>query len=244
MRRVAYAVMLISAFGATVACRRTALSESDALEQIRAHESFTALREGIKVIGITEGDAERIVKIDHHGSVANVKFRRYNTGWVAEQIEAPRGWVDHLWHVRIEAGDLQAGLDQLDDRIAQQLEAGAVSVLRAVQSGQAAYASSCGGGFFASTLAVLTTPPRGERTAFLGDDLRPPSGSESVEYKRYRFSLEAKPSPEAPASCNGSPAGAGARDFLAKAAPVSGFPGRPLQVDSRGQFTPPLTSFR
>jgi type IV pilus assembly protein PilA len=53
-------------------------------------------------------------------------------------------------------------------------EASAIGSLRAINSGQATFASSCGGGSYATSLVTLATPPTGGAAsagAFIGPDL-------------------------------------------------------------------------
>jgi type IV pilus assembly protein PilA len=57
-------------------------------------------------------------------------------------------------------------------------EAGAIASLRAISSAQATYASSCGGGGYATDLADLAKAPLGSAQAFISPDL-----SENGVYK-------------------------------------------------------------
>ena len=50
-------------------------------------------------------------------------------------------------------------------------EASAIGSVRAVNSAEAAYAASCGGGGYAATLVNLSTPPAGSVTPFISPDL-------------------------------------------------------------------------
>ena len=50
-------------------------------------------------------------------------------------------------------------------------EASAIGSVRAINSAQATFAASCGGGGYASTLAALATPPVANTPAFIGPDL-------------------------------------------------------------------------
>jgi hypothetical protein len=80
-------------------------------------------------------------------------------------------------------------------------EASAMASLRAINSGQMAFASLCGEGFFAPSLASLATPPPGGQDAFVGDDL---AGDPTVK-SGYRIALvPGEPAPDAPAGCNGA----------------------------------------
>ena len=50
-------------------------------------------------------------------------------------------------------------------------EASAIGSLRAINSGQAAFSSSCASGGYAVTLVALATPPSGSTQAFISPDL-------------------------------------------------------------------------
>ena len=50
-------------------------------------------------------------------------------------------------------------------------EASAIGSLRAINSAQSAYSSSCGGGFYAPGLPCLGTPPTGSSQAFISPAL-------------------------------------------------------------------------
>ena len=50
-------------------------------------------------------------------------------------------------------------------------EASAIGSLRAINSGEAAFASTCGNGGFANSLVQLSTPPQGSSQGFVSPDL-------------------------------------------------------------------------
>jgi hypothetical protein len=79
-------------------------------------------------------------------------------------------------------------------------EASAIASLRAINSAQAAFASSCGHGMFASTLAGLAAPAAGAKTGFVSPDL----GSDPVSKSGYTIRLTAPPAAKAPRACNGA----------------------------------------
>jgi type IV pilus assembly protein PilA len=58
-------------------------------------------------------------------------------------------------------------------------EASAIGSLRAINSGQAAFSSSCGGGFYADTLPHLYAPPASGGTGFISPDLQAASAVKS-----------------------------------------------------------------
>ncbi len=79
-------------------------------------------------------------------------------------------------------------------------ETSAIASLQAINDAQEKYAMSCGGGFYAPSLADLATPPAGGGDAFIESGLsRDPSVKDS-----YSFELTpGAAAPDAPASCNG-----------------------------------------
>ena len=97
-------------------------------------------------------------------------------------------------------------------------EASAVGSLRVVSSSQAGFASSCGGGFFAPSLAVLSAPPTvvgGD--GFISNDLSADPSTKSS----YSIALTpGAPSPVSPASCNGAGAGTLVGTYYVGADPV------------------------
>ena len=97
-------------------------------------------------------------------------------------------------------------------------EASAVGPLRVVSSGQTGFAASCGGGFFAPSLAVLSAPHTvigGE--GFISNDL---SADPSIK-SDYSIALTpGAPSPASPASCNGAGAGTLVGTYYVGADPV------------------------
>src|SRR6478752_4285175 len=50
-------------------------------------------------------------------------------------------------------------------------EASAIGSMRAINSAQSTFSSTCGGGGYASTLAALATPPQANGTPFISPDL-------------------------------------------------------------------------
>ncbi len=95
-------------------------------------------------------------------------------------------------------------------------EASAIASLRAISSGQSAFAASCGSGFFAPTLELLGTPPTVGEAAYIGTDLNTDPSFKSA----YQMTVVAGPlATGAPASCNGAAAGTVASTYFAGAAP-------------------------
>jgi prepilin-type N-terminal cleavage/methylation domain-containing protein len=96
----------------------------------------------------------------------------------------------------------------------------AVASLRAIAAAQHAFATACGGGFFASGLSQLADPPSVGGGAFLAPDL---SGSDRVVKNGYEFRLAAGSDgrPGDRDACNGVAAGDLTSSFVATARPDS-----------------------
>jgi prepilin-type N-terminal cleavage/methylation domain-containing protein len=99
-------------------------------------------------------------------------------------------------------------------------EVSAMGSLRAINSAQSTYAASCGGGFYAPSLARLATPPTvGGGDGFIGTDL---STDPSVK-SGYTVTLTPGAAvPNTPASCNGAAAGTVVSTYFVGADPVTG----------------------
>jgi type IV pilus assembly protein PilA len=93
-------------------------------------------------------------------------------------------------------------------------EASAIASLRAVNSAQAAFASSCGNGLYAATLAGLGLSPGGTQAGFVSSDL----ASDPATKSGYVIRLAAPPAAEGPRACNGAPVSA---SYVAFAEPVT-----------------------
>jgi len=82
-------------------------------------------------------------------------------------------------------------------------EASAIGSLRAINSGQAAFSSSCATGAYAVTLADLVTPPTGSNQGFISPDLK----SNGITKSGYVVTIAADPGGIAMPSvtpCNGA----------------------------------------
>jgi type IV pilus assembly protein PilA len=117
-------------------------------------------------------------------------------------------------------------------------EASAIGSLRAINSGQAAYSSSCATGFYAILLDDLVKPPAGSSQGFISPDLK----SNGVAKSGYFVSIAADASPgtvpaAANTSCNAS-AGMPTSSYFAKADPVTpgGTGTRYFATDTRGSI--------
>ena len=105
-------------------------------------------------------------------------------------------------------------------------EASAIGSMRAIVGGQSSYASSCGNGFYAPTLANLALPPTGATDGFIGTDLT--AGVKSG----YTIAMTAGAAVAgAPASCNG---GAVVQSYYASAVPLAGAGTRAFATNQAG----------
>ena len=113
-------------------------------------------------------------------------------------------------------------------------EASGIGSLRAINSGQAAYSSSCGSGGYATSLVDLFTPASGGGQGFISPDL---GSSTTVTKSGYYVELLAGVSVSVVATvgetCNGTVASGG---YFAKADPVTmnGTGSRYFGTDERG----------
>lgn len=116
-------------------------------------------------------------------------------------------------------------------------EAGVVSTLRGIASGQLTYGAVCGDFFYAPTLAALARPQPGQKDGFILPSDVPPKGAAVLEKHHYRIEMTAKPSAKSPASCNGVPAGGSAETFFVTARPMPGYSGTAFRIDAEGKLT-------
>ena len=100
-------------------------------------------------------------------------------------------------------------------------EASAIGSLRAINSSQQAYASSCANGFYAGVLTDLAIAPGGAGAPFISPDLG--AGAPTVDKSGYTVDLE--PGSDGSAAtvnaCNGVAFGNLISSYYAKADPVS-----------------------
>jgi len=116
-------------------------------------------------------------------------------------------------------------------------EASAIGALRAINSGQAAYSSSCATGGYAVALEDLVKPPAGSSQGFISPDL----GRNGVTRSGYLVTLAKDATAgvtdigTAAATCNAS-AGTPASSYYASAVPVTagGTGTRAFATDARG----------
>ena len=99
-------------------------------------------------------------------------------------------------------------------------EASAIGSLRAINSSQQAFSSSCGNGFYSPTLAVLGTPPTTGGTPFISPDLGISGTVTKSGYTVVMTGPVAAPPAQLDA-CNGAAAGTLAAGFYATANPLT-----------------------
>ena len=99
-------------------------------------------------------------------------------------------------------------------------EASAIGSLRAINSAQLIYSASCGSGFYAPTLANLSTPPMaGAGDGFIGQDL----SSDPSTKSGYTITMTAGTTAVgSPASCNGLGAATVVTMYYVSAIPTAG----------------------
>ena len=102
-------------------------------------------------------------------------------------------------------------------------EASAIGSLRAINSSQQAYASSCANGFYAPDLTVLGQPPTSGGAPFISPDL---SAAVSVDKSGYTTTMD--PGTDSvlanatmPDTCSGDPADSTVSTFYASAVPIT-----------------------
>ena len=97
------------------------------------------------------------------------------------------------------------------------VEVATIGSLRMMNTAQASFAASCGGGSYAPSLVWLTTPPTGAQDAFLG----PAMTADAFDRQGYRIRFTAgMPVPSAAKSCNGLAAGHAVESYFIAADPL------------------------
>jgi hypothetical protein len=70
-------------------------SDAEIVRLLEGHPGLPVPAARVTVQGVLIDAQEGIAKVDFDGSVVNIKLRRYDRGWAAEQIETRDGrWVD------------------------------------------------------------------------------------------------------------------------------------------------------
>jgi len=108
--------------------------------------------------------------------------------------------------------------------------ASAVGSLRTIDSGQVAFAITCGNGFYAPSLTKLARPPLGSTSGYISPDL---GAADLMMKSGYRFQVTATPYALAPGTCNGLPAGTTGLSFKTAADPLD--PNNPRFFASNAQ---------
>lgn len=90
-------------------------------------------------------------------------------------------------------------------------EVSAIGSLRAIHGAQMSYATSCGFGYYAPTVASLLTPPSAKQPAFLGPEFKNDNTARQQYQIRFTSGTAAK---EARATCNGVAAGKALSTFF------------------------------
>lgn len=96
------------------------------------------------------------------------------------------------------------------------LESAAVGLLRSVQSGQNAFAASCGEGFFAPSMLWLTRSPAGGGESFISPEL----DTNTLTRGGYRVRFRRGPLVDSTVSCNGVPQGRAVATYFLAADPT------------------------
>jgi prepilin-type N-terminal cleavage/methylation domain-containing protein len=114
-------------------------------------------------------------------------------------------------------------------------EASAVGSLRSINSGQAAYSSSCATGSYAVNLTDLVTPPSGSNQAFISPDLASNGVTKSGYVVTMAKDAAAGTTDMSVATCNAS-TGTPASSYYASANPLTpgGSGTRYFATDTRG----------
>ncbi len=97
-------------------------------------------------------------------------------------------------------------------------EASAIGSMRAVNSAQSTYASSCAGGAYAQTLLALVTPPTGSTSGFISPDLNANNVTKSGYFVNVAPGAVATPVTATTATCNAT---AAIPSYFAEAHPVT-----------------------
>jgi prepilin-type N-terminal cleavage/methylation domain-containing protein len=96
------------------------------------------------------------------------------------------------------------------------IEASTIGSLRALNGAQAIFASSCGSGRYAPSIAWLATAPPGSTTKFIGPEFT----TDPVKRLNYQFTLTAGTADaKAPKTCNGLAAGLAVTNYFLAADP-------------------------
>ena len=101
------------------------------------------------------------------------------------------------------------------------VEVATIGTLQSMNTAQASFAASCGGGSYAPSVVWLTRPPTGGRGAFIGAFIGPGIAANSIDRQDYRIRFTAGTRvPSAPRSCNGLGVGLAVESYFISADPL------------------------
>jgi prepilin-type N-terminal cleavage/methylation domain-containing protein len=105
-------------------------------------------------------------------------------------------------------------------------EANTIGSLRALNAAQAAYATSCAGGFYSPTVASLAKAPTGSKRPFIGPEFAADTTNrEGYSIVFTKGTVVAK----APKTCNGLAAGTAVQSYFIAANPLTTGNGAPIR---------------
>ena len=114
-------------------------------------------------------------------------------------------------------------------------EVSAIGTLRAINSAQATYAASCGGGFYSPSLTNLGTPPLGSVDGFIGPDLgsvpQPVKSGYTITFNPVTVASGSQ------VSCNSASAGSLLSEYFVQADPTPGAGVRHFATTQSGTIT-------
>jgi type IV pilus assembly protein PilA len=119
-------------------------------------------------------------------------------------------------------------------------ETSAIGSMRAINSAQATFASSCGNGFYSPDLVNLGTGPGATPTpkvnGFISPDMVPAAAGSPVNKSGYSVTMGSSigVAATAPASCNGLAAGAVTQGYNATATPMASGGSRAFGTNTSG----------
>jgi prepilin-type N-terminal cleavage/methylation domain-containing protein len=147
---------------------------------------------------------------------------------VSEVVEAPRGFslVELMLVVSVVGILSSIAVPAVLRARASAWEASTIGALRALNSAEASYATSCAGGYYAPTVLLLSTVPTGGKNPFMG----PGYTANTINREGYQLVFTASAvAPKAPATCNGLAAGKAVVSYFIAGNPLATGPGTPAR---------------